>query len=101
MTTTATARAVQISDWKPREKGSLRGFFTVTLASGMVIQGCMLHEKDDRRWIGLPAREYMLQDERKFASIISFVDRATENKFRDLILAALDAYIDETEDEGR
>jgi len=66
------------------------GFFTVTLPSGMITHDCMLHKKDNRRWIGIPSREYESQGKRKFAPIITFVDRAAEHRFYDQILAALD-----------
>ena len=88
--TNSAPREVQISDWKMRENKTLRGFFTITLPSGMVIHDCMLHKKEDRRWIGMPSREYESQGERKFAPIITFVDRAAEDRFRDQVLAALD-----------
>ena len=87
---TARLRDVQISNWRTHESKTLRGFFTVTLPSGMVINDCMLHRKEDRRWIGLPSREYSVQGERKFAPLVSFVDREAEQRFHYQVLAALD-----------
>ena len=90
-TSAPSRRDVQISEWRTLRKNTLRGFFTITLPSGMVVHGCMLHTKDDgERWIGFPRREYELQGERKFAPIITFIDRETEHRFRDAVLAALD-----------
>ena len=93
MTNNAAARLrdVQISNWRTHENKTLRGFFTVTLPSGMVINDCMLHRQEDRRWIGLPAREYKGQGgDRKFAPLVSFVDRAAEIRFQAQVLSALD-----------
>ena len=92
MTTTSapSRRDVRISEWRTHENKTLRGFFTITLPSGMVLHDCMLHIKDDERWIGFPRREYKLQGERKFAPIISFTDHETEHRFRDAVLEALD-----------
>jgi hypothetical protein len=39
-------------------KNTLRGFFTVAFPSGLIIRDCMLHEKNGKRWVSLPAREY-------------------------------------------
>ena len=89
-------RQIQISNWRRHESKTLRAFFTVTLASGIIINDCMLHEKGDTRWIGMPSREFQGQDgERKFAPIVSFVNRDVEHNFRDLVLAALDRHFAE------
>ena len=92
MTTTSASsrRDIQISNWKTRENNTLRGFFTITLPSGMILHDCMLHQQEDRRWIGLPSREYEVQGDRKFAPIVTFVDKPAEQRFRDQVLAALD-----------
>lgn len=89
-TSTAPSRDVQTSEWRARNNKTLRGFFTVTLPSGLVIHDCMLHEKGDDRWISLPAREYEQNGARKWAQIITFTDKAAEQRFRDQVLAALD-----------
>ena len=85
-------REFQISNWRPRESGSLRGFFSVVLPSGLVFHDCALFEKGDRRWINLPQREYASQGERKFAPIVAFADRDAEDRFRDCALEALDRH---------
>jgi hypothetical protein len=85
-------------NWKPRKNGSLRGFFDVRLPSDLVIHGCMLHEKGDRRWIALPAQEYESQGERKFAPIVTFADRAADDRFRERTLNALDQHFAEATD---
>jgi|SRR5215469_17490977 len=83
-------RYIKISGWRNHNKGTLRGFFTAELPSGMIIHDCMLHEKGEDRWISLPSREYEQNNERKFQPIITFVDREAEHKFRDQVLTALD-----------
>jgi len=91
---TGVHRGVAISDWKPFSKNTLKGFFSVTLPSGLVLHGVMLHEKSETRWISFPAREYLDQaGETQYARIVEFVDRGTANKFRDLVLEALDELI--------
>ena len=43
-------------DWTARESNTLRGFCTLRLPSGLVLHDCSVHQKGDRRWIGLPGR---------------------------------------------
>ena len=87
-------REIIIADWRPHEKGSLKGFFRATLPSGLTLNGLMLHERDGARWLGLPAREWTdQQGEKQYAKIIEFIDRPTANKFRDAVLDALDRHL--------
>lgn len=85
-------KEIEITEWKPREKNTLRGFFSMTLPSGMIIHDCMLHQLNTKRWVGLPSREYTAEGETKYARLIEFTDREIADKFRDLTLAALDRY---------
>lgn len=96
--TTASVREFRISNWRPRESGSLRGFFSIVLPSGMIIHDCALFEKSVRRWINLPTRHYESQGgERKFAAIITFADRDAEDRFRLQALDAIDKHVSEAE----
>jgi len=71
-----------VSNAKPLNKNTLRGFFDVTLASGLKLNGCALHEKDGRRWVGLPAREWTKQDGSKsWTPMVEVPDRDTRDKF--------------------
>jgi hypothetical protein len=59
-------------------KNTLRGIFTLVLPSGLIISGCMLHEKNGKRWVSLHAREYTdQQGERQVVPVpfLAFVDR--------------------------
>jgi DNA-binding cell septation regulator SpoVG len=80
-----------ISDWKAIDKNTLRGVFMLHLPSGMVIHNVMLHRKNDCRWIALPAKEYQVNGERKFARIIEFDSKETHERFQAAALAAIDA----------
>jgi hypothetical protein len=54
----------------------------------------MLHAKGEARWIGFPAREWTdASGVKQYAKLIEFTDRETANRFRDVMLAALDAHI--------
>ena len=87
-------RDILISGFRPHQKNSLKAFFTATLPSGMVLHNLTLHEREGVRWIGLPAQSYVdEQGQRQFTRIIEFATRASADKFRDEILAALDRHL--------
>jgi hypothetical protein len=88
-----TTSEFQITDWRPRQTGTLQAFFTLTSPSGMIIRGCSVHKKTDRRWVNMPSREYALQGERKFEPVIAFTDRQAEDRFRLLALDAIDRHV--------
>ena len=87
-------KKVQISDFRPLSKHTLKGVFTLRLPSGMIIHGCMLHESNGARWIGLPGKPYTdSSGKQTFSKILEFSDRATADRFRDAVLEALDAHL--------
>lgn len=88
---TKTAREIEISNWKTYERNTLKGFFSATLPSGMILHHLMLHQKGEARWISTPARE--VKDENgdaQYFPFLTFTDNDHRNRFRDSILAALD-----------
>jgi hypothetical protein len=86
---------IVISDWRPHSKGSLKGFFDATLPSGMILHGLMLHEHDESRWIGLPAREWTNnQGVKQYARIIEFSSRTVADRFKNSMLEALDGFLE-------
>ncbi len=91
-------RSLQIRDWVPHQKNTLKGFFTASLPSGLVLHSLMLHEKGDARWIGFPSREWT-NDEgvKQYAKLIEFRDRRTADRFRDALLDALDKHLAEVQ----
>jgi hypothetical protein len=87
-------REIQIADWKPHSKNTLVGFFTATLPSGLILHNLMLHEKGNSRWIAFPSREWTdPAGKRQFARFVEFIDRETSDRFRDLLLEALDRHL--------
>jgi hypothetical protein len=87
-------RDIAIADWQPRIRNTLRGFFSAMLPSGMIVHHLALHEKGESRWIGLPAREWTDKGVKQYAKLIEFRDRATADRFRDTVLAALDEHLE-------
>ena len=85
---------VEVRSFRKFEKNSLRGFLVIYMTNiGLEIRDATVHEKDGKRWIGLPAKPY--QDESgntKYSHIIKFTDKAKWSLFQDLALKALDKY---------
>jgi hypothetical protein len=80
---------ITISNPKPLIKNTLRGFFDVTLDSGLKINGCTLHVNGDARWVGLPAREWAKGDGSKsWTPIVEIPDRDARDKFTAMVLPA-------------
>jgi hypothetical protein len=85
----------KIFNFKAIDKNTLKGVFDLELAwGGVVLRGCCLHEKDDKRWVGWPAKPYEKQDGSKsWSNIVDFVDNKSKYLLQDevlpLVLAAM------------
>jgi hypothetical protein len=88
--------SIVISNWRPFEKNTLRGFFNAILPSRLVIQGLTLHQKGESRWIGLPAKEYVDKNTglKKYQPVIDFVGREDSDRFQSQVLTALDRHLE-------
>jgi hypothetical protein len=53
---TQTQTQMRATDWRPLQRGSLQGFVTLHLPSGLVIRDCTLHQSGEKRWVGLPGK---------------------------------------------
>ena len=90
-----------VLDFKAYAKGTLRGFFDIELASGMIVRGCSLHKKNDHFWIGLPAKPYVNSSgEQAWCRIIDFSDDATRKKFQQTITPLAVAAYEQTQKRG-
>lgn len=85
--------SIAITNFRAYEKGSLRGFFDVTLPSGMILRGCKLFQKETgSRWIGLPSEKFTDRNGADgFRAVVEFTDCTTADKFRVEVLDAIDA----------
>jgi hypothetical protein len=86
---------IVISNWKLYTKGSLCGFFTATMPSGVIYHSLMLHQKNDSRWISFPAKEWVNErGEKQYSRFVEFIDRRAADRFRDQVLLALDEHLE-------
>jgi hypothetical protein len=87
-------RDITILGWRNCQKNTLLGFADVKLPSGIVIRGVGIHQKGERRWLGLPARPYETDSgSTSWAPVIEIPDRETRERFEGLVLDALDKHL--------
>jgi len=81
---------IECIKFKAYEKGVLLGFADFRLPKmGIEIYGCSVHQKDGRKWVNLPSKEYQSETgEKKYSSYVRFIDADHYKKF---IGEALDA----------
>jgi len=87
---------IEILNYKKLEKGSLLGFVDFYVPKmGLEIFGSSIHQKDGRRWLNLPSKEYKDKDtsETKWSSVIRFREREHQNAFSKAVLDSLNAWI--------
>jgi hypothetical protein len=100
LTTTNVARAPKsaadfiATDWKPLRKNTLQGFCTITLPSGLRIKECSFHERDGKRWVGLPGRPWQKPDGATgYVSFLDFSNNQAKDRFQQFALAAIDTLL--------
>jgi hypothetical protein len=86
--------AIKILSYRAYSKNTLRAFIEAELPSGLVIRDLTLHEKNGRRWVSFPARQYQKDDgTSSWVNLVYFPDREKNDKFQELILDAVAAYL--------
>jgi|SRR5688572_17749329 len=73
-------------------KGLLVGFADFYIPkTGLEIFGCQLFQKDGKRWINMPSREYTNdQGEKKYAPYIRYREATHKEMFNKLAIEAID-----------
>jgi hypothetical protein len=92
-------KKMKILKFKAFEKNTLRGFIEVELPSGMIVKEISWHQRDDREWLGLPARQFEKEDGSKsWANQVDFATKELYWKFVDAVLNALREYLETGKD---
>jgi hypothetical protein len=91
--------AVMVSGWRSHSSGTLVGFFSASLPSGLVLHELMLHYRDGSWWISFPSKPVLgpdggaLRDERgkvRYSKpLIEFSSRQAKDRFTEQVLTAL------------
>ena len=94
-----TKRSLRCIDWRPCERGTLRGFADLFLPSlHLEIRDIAIHEKNGKRWAQLPARPQLGRNRElvrdpsgkvQYATILKFSDRPTADAFSRAAVTAI------------
>jgi hypothetical protein len=90
--------SIIISEWKPRISGSLRGFCTARLPSGMILHEVGIHTRNGSWWAAPPSRPMVGKDGTamrgedgriRYSRIISFARREVRDRLSQAVVDAL------------
>lgn len=80
----------------PVGKGCLIGYADLLLEKAdlsLEIRGCMLMQKDGRKWLSLPSKEFTNENnEKKYFSILKFQDREVDKKFQEAAIPEIEKW---------
>jgi hypothetical protein len=98
-----TARTFTASNWRPMDRNTLKGFLDITLPSGVRINDCTVHQKNEKRWVGLPARPQTNKDgtprldpktgKQAWSASVEIPDPARRARFQRAALDAVDVLL--------
>ena len=84
--------------WKPLRKGSLVGFVSITMPSGITIHEVSVLETNGKFWASPPSKPMIDRNgvvmtgddgKRRYTPIIEFVDRDTRSRWSNAVIEAL------------
>ncbi|MDA8249487.1 MAG: hypothetical protein M0Z28_09920 [Rhodospirillales bacterium] len=91
---------IVVSEWKPLRKGSLLGFVTVTMRSGLIFREVSVLASHDKVWAS-PASKPMIDrngcvmknaaGKIRYSPIVSFVDATIRERWSAAVVAAVRA----------
>lgn len=85
---------IEIVDCKQLNKGSLLATINIKLPKmrNFVINNITVWEKNGKRWVSMPSREYESEGKKKFFAHCRFEDREINDQFQNAILDAFECY---------
>ena len=95
MSMSEAKESITLSEFKVNDQGVCKARFSVNLVDlGITIKNCAYFDTGDRRWIGLPCKEYEKDGKKKYYQLVVFeanVKRVFEDKVMKLAKAMLAA----------
>ncbi len=87
---------IEIQKFELIEKGALKARFTLKMLKwgGLCIRECTLFDNGTKRWINLPSRQYEdSEGKKKYYPFIAYEERNLEDKFKEIIMKAVDEHM--------
>ena len=91
---------ISVSEWKPLRKGSLLGFVTVTMPSGLIFHEAPVSSSHGKFWASPPSKPMIDRNgcvivddrgKRKYSPIVSFADPTIRERWSAAVVAAVRA----------
>jgi hypothetical protein len=92
---------LDIVEWKPLVKNSLRGFATVRLRNGLSIKDVTVHSSNGKRWASLPSKPLVDKDGNaqrdresgkiRYVPILEWPSRDVADRFSEAVISAIEA----------
>jgi hypothetical protein len=89
---------ILISDWKPRQSDTLRGFLTAHLPSGMILHEVSIHTRNGSWWASPSSKPMLSRDgtalrddagKVRYSPVVSFADKQTRDRLSQAVVEAL------------
>lgn len=83
---------VEIGQYKPYDKGALKGFFTLVIAPhGQKLLDCRYFESNGKRWWTFPQKEITKEGatKKEFIPLVSFIDKGYAESLKEAVLVEL------------
>ncbi len=85
--------SIEIKKFRPFSKNTLTGFLNVELtAIKLEIRDLTVHQKGEKRWLGLPSKQYEKDGKTQWMPVLKFTDTDAWYKFQEATFKALDQY---------
>jgi len=85
---------IECIKFRPHLSGSLIGWADFKVPKwGIILQGCGVFEKGDKRWVGLPSRAYQVNGETKYEPIMAFIEEAHAEAFKKILHVELQDFL--------
>ena len=101
MSETPTASPpITLLDWRPIQKGGLRGFAKFRLGRSIIINDIAIHNSGGKKWAFMPSKPVhgpdgaqKIGDNGKpiYAKIVEWVDRAASDRFSETAIRLIEA----------
>ncbi len=85
---------MKIENYRPIGKGSIIASFDLEIPKmGIKICNMTLFQKDSRKWVSFPSRQYEKDGVKKYSSYIYFLNKDHQDPFNRMVLLAIEEQV--------